>query len=185
MCVCVCVVMRSMLCSTWRGAGAESPVGECRAGGCQGWRSQGQDQPPPPAPGGSAGSPGPSLAVFLRAAAEAACSGSTQRVSGSRHLVAGHGFYPRGHAASILIKLGCHAGKINQGAPCRPLFWSRRCSGAVPAAPGWPTAPQAVAGESRAWHLLQRKLRSGGLHPGRGSASACGMLPFAHCRWGG
>lgn len=94
---------------------------------------------PPQAPGYGTGSLRPTLAVFSRAAAQAACSGSTQRVSGSRHLVASHGSYPRGHAASILIKSGCHAGKINRGAPCSPRFWSRRFSRAVPA--GWPMTP--------------------------------------------
>lgn len=81
-------------------------------------RSQGQDKPPQP-PQAQCWPPRPSWLRPRGLLAEATCSGSARESLGLLPSVPAS-LLPIGHAASILIKSGCRAGGVRQGAPAGP-----------------------------------------------------------------
>lgn len=139
MCVICCVY--NMMYVIWYVEGGWNRVEGCLPGRWQGMRSQGTGPNPLKPPGAVQASPGhpwscPS-GCQPRPLAWAE-SGESQAPA----ICAGRGSCPRGHTASILIKLGCHAGEISQEAPAAPILeeeilWGSAClSSLAPRPPG-------------------------------------------------
>ena len=174
-CVCVvcCVYHTVVLCGRWRGLGLSRRL-------CA-WRVAGHE-----VPGDGTKAPQPPLVQCRPPGPPGTCpTGCWPRPlaraepgeSGAPAICSGRGSRPRGHTASILIILGCHAAQISQRAPEAPILRGRAClSSLVHVSP-------CVWGEP-GWCLLRRKLRSGESPPGGEvhQLLECSCLPFA-TRW--
>lgn len=167
----LCVSHCCTLCGRWRELGLSRRACAWRVAGPGG---QGQTPSTPPS---AAQAPRPSWDLPQWLPAEATCSGRAWRESGALAICAGHGSCPRGHTASILIKLVCHADQISQRAPAAHILQGGTCLSSLG------HVPQLHVGRTRLASPPE-KAQVWWFHPpnpGRGGASASGVFMSSLC----